>query len=79
MIFIFDRTKAKYGRMGIMWQKQLTVAVWELWYEVWAMRNAQVHRHTTRVHIFYALETNTIVSDRSLNYCLDPLQLVDCG
>jgi hypothetical protein len=40
------RSKAKFRRTGIMWQKQFILTIWELWYEIWEMRNVHVHGDT---------------------------------
>ena len=40
------RNKAKFRRTGIMWQKQLILTMWAGWYDVWKMRNEQVHGST---------------------------------
>ena len=40
------RKKTKYRRTGIMWQKQFMLLVWDLWHDVWMLRNDQVHGTT---------------------------------
>ena len=40
------RKKTRYRRTGTMWQKQLILLIWELWFELWKLRNDQIHGTT---------------------------------
>ena len=44
--YMKHKHKSKYKRTGNRWQQQLITTVWENWFELWAIRNGEVHGTT---------------------------------
>ena len=57
--YMKHRRKTKFKRTGERWQKQFIVTIWECWFELWKIRNGEVHGTTT--------ESRSLAQRRELN------------
>ena len=44
--YMKHRRKTKFKRTGERWQKQFIATIWESWFELWSIRNGEVHGTT---------------------------------
>ena len=45
--YMRHKAKSKYKRTGSQWQKQFITVIWEQWFQLWGIRNGEVHGTTT--------------------------------
>jgi hypothetical protein len=45
------KRKSAYTRTGDCWQRQFIKVIWESWYQLWSLRNGEVHGTTAETRV----------------------------
>ena len=46
LYYMQHKNKSAFKRTGVLWQKQFITTIWELWFQLWNLRNGEVHGTT---------------------------------
>ena len=45
------KRKTTYKRTGEIWQKAFVLVIWDLWFELWTLRNGEIHGTTSQTRL----------------------------
>ena len=49
--YLKHKRKSSYKRTGDRWQQQFIKVIWEAWYQLWSLRNGEVHGNTAATRV----------------------------